>query len=231
MSSQKGMDWSAAMSAFVGSHSRPAIAGIGAGIFVMLSGIGVVLNYSVLVLAENGMSNKSAAFALVLIGAVKTGTLVLPTCFLLERCGRRPLLLISPIIMGCACVFIAYGIYVDLGGIWIAIGLGMMGVGFSAGIGPVVFVYVSEVFGNSTRAKGVSCSFFLARLIGALWVLIYPVLTASIGISMVFCIFAGCNACALVFIWFFCPETLGVSLEDMNGIFQDQKVTPRATLL
>jgi hypothetical protein len=48
----------------------------------MLSGIAVQLNYSVLVLAQNGMPEKSAAFAMFVIGAAKTGTLLLPIFFL-----------------------------------------------------------------------------------------------------------------------------------------------------
>eukprot|EP00746_Dinoflagellata_sp_MGD_P010164 gnl/MRDRNA2_/MRDRNA2_120908_c0_seq1.p1 gnl/MRDRNA2_/MRDRNA2_120908_c0~~gnl/MRDRNA2_/MRDRNA2_120908_c0_seq1.p1 ORF type:complete len:471 (-),score=65.22 gnl/MRDRNA2_/MRDRNA2_120908_c0_seq1:301-1713(-) len=222
-SSKQGRDWRSVMSAFFSSHSQVALAGIGAGFFFMLSGITVFVTYSVLLLAKNGLSMKTAAIVMACISALKIVTYIPPTFFLMDRWGRRPLFLCSTIALSFACGFIAFGNYAGMGGIWIAIGLGIFGCSFSLGLGSCFFAYVSEVFDNSTRAKGVGCAMCVARLTGATWVLIYPLLTATLGVSATWCLLAGCNACAAVFFLFFCPETLGVPLEEINRIFQVQK--------
>lgn len=221
--SKEGKGWCSIMRAFVGSHSRVALAGIGTGFFFQFSGITCWITYSALVLIKNGMSEKTAALAMSCVGVLKICTAIPIVFYLMDRWGRKLLLISSAVVLSCGCGFVAYANFNDLGAIWIAVGLAIYACGFSIGLGSVTFAYISEVFDNSTRAQGVACAFAVARLTGASWVLSYPLLTASLGTSAVFCILAGCNACAVVFFWFCCPETLGVALEDVIRIFQDEK--------
>eukprot|EP00746_Dinoflagellata_sp_MGD_P010904 gnl/MRDRNA2_/MRDRNA2_122695_c0_seq1.p1 gnl/MRDRNA2_/MRDRNA2_122695_c0~~gnl/MRDRNA2_/MRDRNA2_122695_c0_seq1.p1 ORF type:complete len:468 (+),score=60.11 gnl/MRDRNA2_/MRDRNA2_122695_c0_seq1:190-1593(+) len=218
--SKSSKDWSSAMKDFMGPHFRSAVAGIGVGLFFTLTGTTLVMNYSIPILIDSGMSLKSATYAVLLVGIVKTLTLILPICFLMDLWGRRPLLLCSPLIISFACGVIAHGYFADLGGVSIVLGLCIFVFGFSLGIGPVYFSYISEVFDNSLRAKGSACSFFILRLTGAVFQLIFPALMAGLGVGTVFCALAGCNACAFVFYWFCCPETRGVPLEDATKIFE-----------
>lgn len=221
---QNSMNWSSALGAFLGSHFRMAVAAIGMGIFFFAVGVNIIVNYAIPVLIKNGMSSKSAAFAMVLLGVTKTIS-VFPGVVLMDRWGRNPLLLCSACICTCGHIVVAYGNLVHLGAIWIAIGFGIFFLGFSFGIGPVYYVYVSEVFDNSIRSKGVSASFVVRGVVGAIWALLYPLVAASTGFSTAYFILAGCSASAFVFFWFFCPETLGVPLENINDVFNVQKKT------
>eukprot|EP00746_Dinoflagellata_sp_MGD_P002697 gnl/MRDRNA2_/MRDRNA2_105270_c0_seq1.p1 gnl/MRDRNA2_/MRDRNA2_105270_c0~~gnl/MRDRNA2_/MRDRNA2_105270_c0_seq1.p1 ORF type:complete len:470 (+),score=53.24 gnl/MRDRNA2_/MRDRNA2_105270_c0_seq1:139-1548(+) len=219
---QHGLGWSSALSAFCGSHFRASLAAIGLGFWFMAIGPSIVGNYSASVLVASGMSRKHAAYVVVLVGVTKLVFTFLPF-FLMDRWGRRPLLLTSVIICGCGHAIVTYAIFNYMGGIWIALGFCVFVVGFSSGIGPVFYVYTGEVFDNSIRAKGVGVSFFVYRLTASIWVFLFPVLSAAAGYEVSYLLLAGFCALAFIYIWCFCLETLGVPLESINDIFQGQK--------
>lgn len=223
-SSKQGKDFASVVSCFFGSHSRVALAGIGTGIFFLGTGVTVLVAYSVELLSNNGMSPQIAGFAMACIGGMKICFLALTTFVIMDRVGRRPLLILSAAIVSGACAFIGYGMYSKLGGTWIAVGFGIFQAGFAVGLGAASFAYMSEVFDNRTRGIGVSMGLTAARLVAATWVLIFPVMAASFGWATCFFLLAGIAACGVVFFWLCCPETSGVALEEVNALFQVKEV-------
>merc|ERR1719160_1747629 len=130
-------------------------------------------------------------------------------------------MLTSTVIMACGVGLAAFSVHAHLGGLWVAVGFITFAIGFSTGIAPVFYVYVAEVFDNSIRAKAVSFVFAVRGLVGAVIVLVFPALTAAWGTAEAYGMFAVINTCLFVFIWVFCPETLGVPLEEVNDIFNN----------
>ncbi|KAL4970490.1 sugar porter family MFS transporter [Aspergillus stella-maris] len=93
-------------------------------------------------------------------------------------------------------------------------------IAFGAAWGPVGWAIPSEIFPSSLRAKGVAlatCSNWLNNFIIGL---ITPPLIEDTGYGAyvffaVFCIMSG------IWTFFFVPETMGRSLEDMDAVFKD----------
>lgn len=92
---------------------------------------------------------------------------------------------------------------------------------YGATWGPIPWAMPSEIFPSSLRAKGVAfatmSNWFNNFIIG----LITPPLIQNTGFGtyVFFCVFC---VLALVWVWFFIPETNGRTLEEMDDVFHDQ---------
>ncbi|OQE20523.1 hypothetical protein PENSTE_c013G03073 [Penicillium steckii] len=146
----------------------------------------------------------------------------------MDTLGRRKLLIIGAVLMAIAHIIIAamVGIYSDnwpahqtQGWVSAAFLLFYM-IAFGASWGPVPWALPSEIFPSSLRAKGVAlstCSNWLNNFIIGL---ITPPLVQDTGYGAyvffaVFCILAG------IWTYFFVPETMGRTLEQMDHVFKD----------
>ncbi|KIX00278.1 uncharacterized protein Z518_10417 [Rhinocladiella mackenziei CBS 650.93] len=85
------------------------------------------------------------------------------------------------------------------------------------------YVYASEIFPNNVRGKGMSISvaaYFVALVIELDSA---PTALAHIGWRLIL-IYLCCLAVCVPFLWFFCPETKGKSLEEIGVIFGDRHI-------
>lgn len=219
----KTKDWSATASALCGSHAKSARAALGTGGFQMLGGSPLIAAFMAWILIRSGMSSRDAATASVILGLVKTSVLFISVFVLLDLWGRRPLLMLSAFCGALAHAFVALVYHTEIGALWVAVGLILWAVSFSMGLGPVTYPYVSEVFDNSIRAKGVGLTFFVSRMCNAVSSFAFPLMQQSFGLAAVFVILACINLSAVVFFWLCCPETKGYSLEDIQSEVFRQK--------
>merc|ERR1712107_795417 len=83
-------------------HKR-ILAGAGVAFFSQATGCEAVLYYSSAILDNAGVARQSTLLATVVIGCVKTGA-VITSSMLVDRVGRRPLLMLSS---GCMCLAMA----------------------------------------------------------------------------------------------------------------------------
>lgn len=196
------------------------LAGITVACAQMLCGYLPMVFYSSLVL-KTAMSEQAAFIGTMVMGLMKL-LVVLIMVMVLENFGRRLMLLSSACVCGLACAWLAVAFASDAGRIALIFGFALFMVGFSLGLGPVVFVYVSEVFTTKWRAKGMAVSFFCSRIIGASSTLIFPLLIDSIGVSSTFWFLASVNVVVFSLVWVLAFETQGISLEDVTKLY-----TPR----
>ena len=98
--------------------------------------------------------------------------------------------------------------------------------GFAVSWGPVCWIYAAEIFPLNVRARAMSfttgINWFTAMLMSYMLELIAP-----LGIHGVFYLFSGLCFLAVVFLYFFCPETRGVLLEDIEAVFDNFQVKNR----
>lgn len=87
---------------------------------------------------------------------------------------------------------------------------------FAFSLGPVMWVYLAEIFPN--RVRGVAISFVTIFNSGASWLVqfLFPIQLASGGIAGVFAWYAGFGLIGLVLISWLMPETKGLSLEQVS---------------
>ena len=82
------------------------------------------------------------------------------------------------------------------------------------------FIYISEVWPMHLRAKGMSLGVAMISLMNIVWLQSAPEAFANIGWKFYLC-FIIPGVIGSVIMWFFFPDTLGLPLEEIAGIFGD----------
>lgn len=205
---------------------RPALV-VGMGLFLLqqLSGINAVIYYAPAIFKAAGFDTEVEQIeATVIIGLVNVLTTVL-AMWLVDRIGRRPLLLLGFAGTAVAMAILALGVVVPTGdgaapeavmAPNVLLGAVIMYIFFFAiSIGPLPWVMMSEVFPLNVRAVGMSMAAMANWGFNFLVVFLFPVLMAGIGANT-FWIFSVVCALGVVFTLIRVPETKGVSLEQIE---------------
>ncbi|KAM3459911.1 hypothetical protein NHJ6243_006447 [Beauveria neobassiana] len=91
--------------------------------------------------------------------------------------------------------------------------------GYSLGLGPAAWVYSSEIFPTTYRARGLNFAASGGSIGSIIVAQIWPMGVAKFGSGIYFFFFA-VNAICVPVIWLLYPETKGCALEDMDLLFQ-----------
>jgi len=139
------------------SGLRRALAvGVGLAIFQQLIGINVVIYYAPIIFRDSGVTSANAAIlAASLIGVVNFISTVV-ACLVIDKLGRRPLLLWGTAIM--TVCLVALGVIFAIGphktGISILVILCLYIAAFALSFGPVFWLMSAEIFPTRVRAIG-----------------------------------------------------------------------------
>ncbi|KAL5752662.1 hypothetical protein ACOSQ2_023169 [Xanthoceras sorbifolium] len=205
----------------------PLMIGIGLLVLQQLSGINGVLFYSSKIFESAGISSSNVAtFGLGVVQVVATGV----NTWLMDRAGRRILLLISSSGMTISLLLVAVAFYLEgvvskdsqlysILGILSLVGLVALVISFSLGVGAIPWVIMSEIL--PVNIKGLAGS--IATLLNWLtsWVITMTanlLLTWSTGGT--FTIYTITSALTVVFVTLWVPETRGRSLEEIQNSFR-----------
>jgi hypothetical protein len=90
---------------------------------------------------------------------------------------------------------------------------------FSIGLGPITWVYSSEIFPLHLRALGCALGVGLNRVTSGVISMTFLSLSKGITIGGSFFLYAGIASLASVFFFTYLPETRGHTLEQMGEIF------------
>ena len=211
---------------------RPAlIVGVGLAILQQITGINTVIYYAPMIFEFTGAKSASASIlATIGVGVVNVAMTVV-ALLLVDRVGRRPLLLIglTGMIIGLGVLGLAFQLPSLSGSLgWIAELSLMLYVGaFAIGLGPVFWLLISEIY--PLKIRGVAMSVATSANWGAnLFVaLTFLTLIQATGRSSTFWIYGLVGIGAWLFTWFYVPETKGRSLEDIESHWRAGK-HPRA---
>jgi sugar porter (SP) family MFS transporter len=205
---------------------RPALAvGVLLAVFQQVTGINTIIYYAPTLLHGAGLGNSAALLANVANGAVNVG-MTLVAIRLLDRVGRRPLLLWGTAGMALALIAMALSF---LGGdqltgtaAFVAIGaLLVYTASFAIGLGPVFWLLISEIYPVAVRGRAMSVA-AIANW-GAYFVVTISFLTllGAIHGSGTFFLFAGLTIAALIYFRARVPETKNRSLQDIERDLQN----------
>ncbi|KAH0719187.1 hypothetical protein KY285_015218 [Solanum tuberosum] len=213
------------------SLQRILLAGIGIHFFEHATGIEAVILYSHRIFAKAGVhDHKHQILATCGVGLTKFSFIVLST-ILIDRVGRRKLVLTS--VSGMILALTGLGTFLFLaeqsGGklIWTLV-LSIITTYsyvafFNVGLAPVTWVYTAEIFPLRYRGLGVGIGVAVNRLMNATVSMTFLSMMSAMTIAGVFFMFAGISVIALIFFYFFLPETKGKSLEEMEALFTKSK--------
>ncbi|KAJ0973646.1 hypothetical protein J5N97_015611 [Dioscorea zingiberensis] len=208
---------------------RILIAAIGIHFFEHATGIEPVVLYSPRIFKMAGIDSKNKLLIATMgVGLTKTSFILVAT-FLIDKVGRRPLLLTSVGGMIVSLSGLGFGLTVvehsEEKLVWaLALSIACLisfVAFFSVGLGPITWVYSSEIFPLRLRAQGASLGVAVNRLMNGTISMTFISLYKAITIGGSFFLFAGLAVLAWLFFFFFFPETRGRSLEEMEEVFSN----------
>ncbi len=198
---------------------RPVVAlGMLLFFFQQVSGINVVIYYAPIIFEKMNLGSDYAnLLATVGIGALNV-FMTIVAMRLIEKLGRRLLLILGFLGTGIALVLVSIITYIDLPEIrWIAaISLFVYIAAFAIGLGPLPWVMMSEIFPLKIRGQGASLSAGTNWAFNTIVVATFPSLLHDVGISMTFAFYALACIIGLFYSMRYVPETKGLELEKIE---------------
>jgi len=189
--------------------------------FQQITGINAVIYFAPQIFEFVGFStNEVSILATMGVGTVNVvATLV--AVWLLDRAGRRKLLLVGTLGMAIALCCIAIAFFghsqvldmVSLVAIMVYIAF------FAIGLGPVTWVIISEIYPLGVRAKAMSLATLANWLFNYILVLTFLDVITWIGVGATFIVFAVLCILAYLFVLKFIPETKGRKLSEIQKMF------------
>ena len=209
------------------SLRMPLIVGLGLAIFQQTTGINTVIYYAPTIFKFAGIK---AAGPAILAGA---GLTMLMWCFhilsifLLDRVGRRPLLLIGVAgqILGLAILGAAFQFqqlaswksYIAIGSLAIYVS------SFAMGLGPIFWLMISEIYPLKVRGAAMSTVTVTNWVLNLVVSVTFLSLVGVLGRGGTFWLYGAIAVAALVFFYRMVPETKGKTLEQIEVYMRSGK--------
>lgn len=207
-------------------YSRSLIIGIGMLTFQQLSGVNAVIMYAADICKSAGLGDgKTAAMAIMGIQVILTAI----SCMLMERAGRRLLLLFGSMSMALGQLILGYYFLAqDVDGLvapssLALAGLGIFIVGFGLSLGPIPWLLLAEIFPTEVRsvasAIGTAQNWLMSFVVTLVFLPVQEAITKQgtfFGFAVV------CLICYL-FVLVFVPETKGKSIDEVLKMLQPSR--------
>lgn len=199
--------------------------GLGLAALQQFVGINVIFYYSSALWHSVGFTESEALYITTITGVVNIVT-TLVAIALVDRFGRRPLLLAGSVGMaltlGTLCYIFATTPLVNgapqlQGGAGqaalVAANLYVFCFGFSWG--PLVWVLLGEMFNNRVRAMALALGCAVNWIANFIVSTSFPEIMEFFGLGVAYGLYTAASALSFVFVYFLLRETKGVELEDM----------------
>ena len=184
-------------------------------------GVNVIAYYSTSIFLQSGFSQRNAL--LVSFGTGVTNWLfAIPAIYTIDTFGRRNLLLTTFPLMSLCLLFTGFSFFIPEGDArlgCVATGIFLFMAVYSPGEGPVPFTYSAEAFPLYIRDVGMSFATATCWGFNFILSLTWPALVEAFTPQGAFAYYAAWNAAAWVYCWFLLPETKGLTLEELDGVF------------
>jgi MFS transporter, SP family, galactose:H+ symporter len=192
--------------------------GIALAVIQQITGINTVIYYAPTIFQAAGFhSAESSIIATAGVGLVNV-LMTIVSIPLIDRAGRRPLLLIS--LSGMGVSLAALGLGFAIGGEalkWIGVlSLAVYIASFAIGLGPVFWLLISEIYPLNVRGQGASVATMANWLSNFVVSLTFLSLLNALGSVWTFLLYAFLCGVGIWFCLRFVPETKGVPLESIE---------------
>ncbi len=202
--------------------------GIGLATLQQLVGINIVFYYGAVLWQSVGFAESDALLINVLSGGLSIAAVTV-TVLLIDRIGRRPILLTGSIGMAVTLAVVTYAFVnatvdsdgsLTLEGIYgpmalIAANAYVMFFNFSWG--PVMWVMLGEMFPNQIRGAGLAVSGLAQWGSNFAITITFLAMVSVIGLAGAYGFYTICAVLSIVFVIKMVHETRGIELEDMQG--------------
>jgi SP family sugar:H+ symporter-like MFS transporter len=209
---------------------RPIVwVGIGLAVLQQFVGINVVFYYGAVLWQAAGFSESDALAINIGSGVASIGACFI-TFFLVDKVGRKPLLLVGSFGMTITLALVVYAfmgaplddkgnlVLSDSMGLTALIAANLYVIFFNMSWGPIVWIMLGEMFPNQIRGTGLAVAGFAQWAANYLITWSFPILLASsLGLTGAYSIYALCSLFSVFFVIWWVRETKGLELEQMKG--------------
>ncbi|WP_431985635.1 sugar porter family MFS transporter [Streptomyces griseoflavus] len=186
---------------------RPALlVGVILAALQQFSGINTILYYAPTIMGKAGLSASNSIYYSVFIGVINV-VITVVALNLVDRVGRRVLLLVSLVAMAVSIALLGMAFAADLDPVLMLVFMLLYIVGFGGGLGPVFWVLLGELFPPEQRAEGSGAGATVNWLSNFVVSLLFLPLISAIGEGPTFWIFGGICLLGVGFVARFVPET------------------------
>ncbi|MES2445525.1 MAG: sugar porter family MFS transporter [Pseudomonadota bacterium] len=201
--------------------------GIMLAVFQQLVGINVIFYYGATLWQAAGFSEQDSLMINIVSGAVSIAACFL-TILLIDRIGRKPLLLVGSIGMAVSLFVMVYAfsqgglvdgklvLSKDTGTIAV-IAANVYVIFFNVSWGPVMWVMLGEMFPNQIRGSALAVAGFFQWGANYAIAQAFPIMLTSIGLAASYSFYGVCAVISFFLVWKFINETKGKELEAMEG--------------
>lgn len=214
---------------------RALIVAVGLIIIQQFGGIMAILSNAQDVFEITPGNTISSSESVIVVGGIQV-LVSISTMFLVDRLGRRLLLLVST--SGCAISLAVMGAYqyvhlrtdVETGAYdWLPLACVVVFlVTYYSGVGPLPIAMMGEMFPSNVKGLALSIGSVLLSLCFVIVTKLYQVAVDGLGPYATFWFFAGVSATGLGFVFLLVPETKGKSLENIVMELNEAKPVKQA---
>ncbi|MFZ1179848.1 MAG: sugar porter family MFS transporter [Mycobacterium sp.] len=208
-------------------YLRATIFVVTLGFLIQITGINAIIYYSPRIFEAMGFTGNFALLALPALVQVAGLAAVGTSLLLVDRVGRRPILLSGIAMMIAADVVLMAVFAQGLGGsnagglIFGFAGVLLFIIGFTLGFGSLGWVYASESFPSRLRSLGSSAMLTSNLIANAIVAAVFLTMLHSLGGAGAFAVFAFLAVAAFVFVYRYAPETKGRQLEEIRHFWEN----------
>lgn len=184
--------------------------------FQQFSGINMIMNFAAVIFQGTGSGLHHALGQTMTIGIVNL-LFTFVGIWLVDKVGRKVLLwggaLGLAITLGASGVIFYHRLF---DGPWALISILLYVAFFASTVGPIVWVYIAEVFPNRARAIGMAIATVFLWSSNYINIQLYPIFESLIGIHNCFWGYSAINLIFMLFVFFKVEETNGRTLEQIE---------------
>ena len=200
---------------FQHKYGKVLLLGLVIAVFQQWCGTNVIFNYAQEIFVGAGY-DVDGMFIDIVITGIANVIFTFVALYTIEKWGRRTLILIGAGGLGIIYLTLGTCYFIGMKGVLMVILVVAAISVYAMTLGPVTWTLLAEIFPN--RIRGVA----MATCTFALWVgcctltFSFPPMNAALGTYGSFWIYSAICVCAFFFLYRYCPETKGKSLEQLE---------------
>ena len=209
-------------------YLRATVFVVGLGFFIQITGINATVAYGPKIFQAMGVTTNTQSILMSTLVQCIALVAVLASMTVVDRWGRRPILLTGISIMIVSQLAMVVTFATQQGSTFSTaqvvlgfLGLAGINIGFVFGFGALVWVYSSESFPARLRGYGSSAMLSSDLLANIIIAQFFLTILSTIGGAWSFGIFAILAVFAWLFVWRLAPETKGRELEEIQSFWEN----------
>jgi SP family arabinose:H+ symporter-like MFS transporter len=206
---------------FAPALRRPLFLMIALAVLQQITGINTVLFYGAVIWErEFGGHHSTAIGANATIGVVNFVVTIF-ALWLIERSGRRPLLMFSSGCMAVCQLLLGLAFLLNQPPAPLVLGAMLLCVAaFAIGLGPATWVLMAELFPTRVRGRAMSVANMALWIASFLLTFTFLSLARAVTITGAFCLYSFLCVLTFLLVWRLVPETKGKTREEIETLWR-----------